>query len=363
MTGKNRVINIVDQLSSVNYGIWHAAIASSEALFKNHGVKSILVAPDSDFKFDGDKFPFIQVERVSNLGKEGAKIFLKQFDPSQTVVASHGAWQFPTRWGKWAKDLGFTWIYTPHGMLEPWSMSQKKIKKWLYFNLIESRLVQNADFIRAVGKPEAENLKRSFKNVKLIPNGVYPSDISPIEKPKKPIQILYLARLHSKKGVVPLLHGWKASALDKNSNYLLTIAGTDDGEEQKVKSFLIENKGINARFIGPQFGEEKTDLLSKSHFYILPSLSEGFPTSVVESMAAGMVPIITKGCNFPEALENGLAIETSQTIEDICQTLNTLLSISEVERIEMAIKAQDFIQQNYVWDKIALLQFELMFQG
>jgi glycosyltransferase involved in cell wall biosynthesis len=361
MQNQKVVINIVDQLSSVNFGIWHAAIASAEAMLKLFNIKSVLVAPVSDFEFNAEKFPFVEVYRIEKTGTDQAKEFLKKFDPETTVVATHGAWQFPTKWGDCAKSLGFSWIYTPHGMLEPWSMSQKRLKKWIYFNLIESILAKKATLIRAVGKPEAINLSKDFSNVKLIANGIYMSDILPIEKPNAPIQILFLARLHVKKGIMPLLESWKSSKLAGNSNYVLKIAGTDDGELQKVTDFISQNPGLNVEFLGPQFGEEKRKLLMNSHFYILPSLSEGFPVSVIEAMAAGLVPIITKGCNFPEAFENGLGIETTQNLEVLIATLNDLLNWHQLQREKMAENCQTFVREHYTWEKIAEQQFKAFF--
>ena len=127
------VINIVDQLSPVNYGIWNAAIATAEPLFKIYGVKTILVAPESEFDFPSKQYPFVELIRLKSLKKDSALAFFKKYSTKNTLVASHGAWQYPTKWGYWAKKMGFNWVYTPHGMLEPWSMSQKKLKKAIYF--------------------------------------------------------------------------------------------------------------------------------------------------------------------------------------------------------------------------------------
>ncbi len=354
------VINIVDQLSPVNYGIWNAAIATAEPLFKIYGVKTILVAPESEFDFPSKQYPFVELIRLKSLKKDSALAFLKKYSTKNTLVASHGAWQYPTKWGYWAKKMGFNWVYTPHGMLEPWSMSQKKLKKAIYFLLLEKRYANQATFIRAVGKPESINLLRHFKEIKLIPNGVYSSDFNSEEKPESKTNILFLARLHEKKGIIPLVNAWKYSNLYKNQNFELLIAGTDDGEKTKLDTFLIQNSEINIRFYGPKFGEEKQQLLSKSHYYILPSVSEGFPTSVLESMAACLVPIITEGCNFPEAIEQGLAILTRQNKNDLIKTLNQIAEISEPERNKTAHKCQNFIRQYYTWEIIAGKQFELI---
>ena len=357
----NTVINLVDQVSAVNFGIWHAAIATSEALAKNYGVVSWLVAPKGDFEFPRKDFPHVHFQEIERLKTGGAADFFKRFDPRCTVVASHGCWQYPTRWGAVAKSLGFRWIYTPHGMLEPWSMQQKQLKKWVYFRFIERRLARKADLVRAVGKPEMANLEKEFQHTMLIPNAVYERDLLPKSGPPGVVQVLFLARLHAKKGVIPLIKAWQQSVLWRSPAFRLVIAGTDDGEQAQVENLLQARPDGNIVFVGPQFGENKTNLLKTSSFYILPSISEGFPTSVLEAMAAGLVPIITKGCNFPEALEAGVAIETTQDVAALTKTLNQLAELSPETTERLSRQNRDFVQANYLWSSIARKQKEIYF--
>jgi glycosyltransferase involved in cell wall biosynthesis len=274
-------------------------------------------------------------------------------------VVTHGVWQYCTRWGAAAKSLGFHWVYTPHGMLEPWSMEQKWIKKKIYFSLIEKRLAQKADLVRAVGAPECANLRKNFLNVEHIANGIYPGDILKNPKDKSTITFLYLARLHHKKGVIPLAEAWLKSEAGKSDHHELLIAGTDDGEKDALVT-LIQNSGAqNIKFLGPQFGSEKRELLEKAHFYILPSHSEGFPTSVVEAMGAGSIPIITTGCNFPEVFEIGIAIRTTPDPNDILLALNKAFYMSEEDFKRGSDSVRKFVQNGYLWSQIAARQHEV----
>lgn len=361
MEGPKTVLNLVDELSPVNFGIWHAAIATAEVLKTEFGIETVLVFPETSNLIPTKEFPFVKFIPLKSTRTTEAKFFFQNWDSSRTVVASHGCWQFPTRWSAEAKKAGFRWVYTPHGMLEPWSMSQKRLKKFAYFHFFEKRLASKADWVRAVGSPELVNLNSSFSKTVLIPNGIYQSDFLPIHLKSEPVRILYLARLHHKKGVLPMVKGWEKSNLWKSINWELTIAGTDDGEQSKIEDFLAESPESNIRFIGPVFGEEKRNWLAKSHFYILPSLSEGFPTSVLEAMAAGLVAIITKGCNFPEALEAGVAIETEPTLSSIASTFNELPKIVELGLLEKAKQTQDWVKSHYLWDSIAEMQARTYF--
>jgi len=353
MSSIKTIINLVDQISPVNFGIWHAAIATAGSLNKQFGIESWLIAPYSEQDVDPVQFPDLKVRSIPGTHLKDARFLFSDFDKNSTLVVSHGSWQYPTRWGSFAKKSGFVWIYTPHGMLEPWSMNQKWLKKQIYFQLIEKKLAANASLIRAVGRPEYDNLKTIFPKVVHIPNGIYDFDILPLNKPETPIRFLYLARLHHKKGIIPLLNAWLTSEPGKSNKHELVIAGTDDGEQKKIEALISTFQPNNVRFVGPRFGKDKTDLILQSHFYVLPSKSEGFPTSVVEAMGGGLIPIITEGCNFPEAFENNLAIKTSPIEMDILNALNLAFSLSLAEIHTRSINAQTFVKAQYAWSEIA----------
>jgi len=93
--------------------------------------------------------------------------------------------------------------------------------------------------------------------------------------------------------------------------------------------------------------------LNAATYFILPSKSEGFPSSVVEAMAYGVIPIITEGCNFPEAFENKVAIKTAHTVSELVSTLNSLENNTSDYCITLQQKAHAFVQNNYTIPIIA----------
>ena len=95
-------------------------------------------------------------------------------DPQSSILVSHGNWGWATKTGYKMKRAGYKWIAVPHGMLEPWSLRQKWLKKKLYFHLSEYPKLKKADAIIAVGRPEFNNLKKYFDKVYHIPNGIVP---------------------------------------------------------------------------------------------------------------------------------------------------------------------------------------------
>jgi glycosyltransferase involved in cell wall biosynthesis len=261
----------------------------------------------------------------------------------------------PTRIGIKLKNKGFPWVYVPHGMLEPWSLSQKWYIKYPYFWLFEKKWSLQANLVRAVSQPEGINLQKIYPHVVYIPNGNKP----PQNLPSKiwnvrPLNFLFLGRLHKKKGLIPLVKSWKLSKLNNDPNYQLIIAGPDDGLLHQLSNELKSSNNI--LYVGPVFGQAKEQLLKNSHFFLLPSYSEGFPTSVVEAMQYGLIPVISEGCNFPEVFANQLAFKAEPNINSIKNALELVVATQNIALI--ADKCQKFATEQFSIEHIADLQYQ-----
>ena len=355
-----RIINIVDNATKVNFGIWNAAFATRSYLKDQYGMESELWYPQIEQPLFGEDMktlplPSVKENQISKI------IQFYKLDPSDTIICTHGCWRFPTKWGAAFQKLGFKWIYVPHGMLEPWSLSQKKWQKKVYLNFVEGVLANKADMIRAVGAPEWDNLRALFPNhpqLKLIPNGVPEHQPNFDLKDKEIRYVLYMSRLHHKKCVKELVQAWLKSDLFKDPSYKLVIAGPDQGELTPIKELLARHQEPNVEYLGPVYNEEKEAWLNRSSFYALPSKSEGFPTAILEAMCYGMVPIITEGCNFPDVFDRKLGIKVSPKVEDIVKGLNTIAKMDTATMRDLQERGSHYINQNYSLPIIAKMQYE-----
>lgn len=348
-----RIINIVDTAARLNSGVWSAA-ASTALYLKSHDIDSEIWYPEltADAEIPGIKN--VPLSGVSTAEAERWKV-ARSLNPGHDIIVTHGAWRYPTRWGSLYKKAGFKWVYTPQGMLEPWSRSQKKLLKDLYFTGFEKRYVNLSNVIRAVSEMEANNLKKTFigKSIEIIPNGV---EVSVGRSTLKAgvLNFLFLGRLHHKKGVLQLVKAWVQSSLNNSDKYHLLIAGDDHGELAEVKKII--NKSTNISYLGFKGGEDKVALYKRCSFFILPTQSEGFASAVVEGMEKGLIPIITKGANFPDVFSRKLGLEIRQDERSIAETLNlvTTWSLDKIQSLSSA--CQTFVRDQYRLERIADLQ-------
>ena len=288
---------------------------------------------------------------VSYLGNGISKKALQELaakqglDPQNAIIVSHGCWLAPSRVGHALSKSGYPWIHVPHGMLEPWSMKQGRLKKILYYRLRERKFILSASRVRAVSRPEKNNLERQLgREVILVENGVRLPETLPA-KDDHNTTFLFMARLHYKKGVIPLVRAWKRT-MDGVKGKTLIIAGPDEGELEKIKPLLTGN----VRYIGAVYGKDKEDWLKRSHYYLLPSFSEGFPTSVLEAMSYGLTPLISEGCNFPEVFREGLGFRAEPDEEQLAKVLGDL----KARPFDAALseRNRDYIAKHYAEEVI-----------
>ncbi|MER3433512.1 MAG: glycosyltransferase [Leptolyngbya sp. ERB_1_1] len=257
------------------------------------------------------------------------------------------------------------YVANPQGMLEPWAMSYKSRKKWLYYSLVEKPTLQTAGAIHMLSQAEAEGLKSLGLKTPLViaPNGIHREDFEVLPDPELLYQrfsalrgktlILFLGRVDPKKGLDLLAKAFsQVHALFPQTH--LVIAGPDNtGFLPTAQNFFAEAGCLEAvTFTGILTGTLKYAALSAAQIYVAPSYSEGFSLSVLEGMASGLPCIFTTGCNFPEAAEAQVADVVEIDADAIAQAMQHRLVDRESAKA-LGQRAHQFILQHYTWDQIA----------
>lgn len=219
------------------------------------------------------------------------------------LVHINGVWQLDTWWiQKEALRRGIRTYITPHGMLEPWSIQHNHWKKLLAMFLYEKKALRCARNLVATADSEKRNLlklKVTNNEIPVISNGI---DVSTIEIKKDwsvKKKILYVSRIHIKKGI-ELLIDTLLLIKDYLDGYEITIAG--EGETEYVESLKKKAlaSGLNINFVGGIYGEEKWHAFRDADFFVLPTNSENFGYAIAEALASGTPVITTKGTPWHE---------------------------------------------------------------
>lgn len=261
-----------------------------------------------------------------------------------------------------ARRLHIPYIVTPRGMLEPWSLEQKKWKKRLALWLYQRRDLDSAQCLYATSQMEAQHLKDlGLKTpIAVIPNGLdvdqYPCRSSQSLMQR---QVLFLSRIHEKKGIEVLLEAWSRLCTDFPDWKLLIVGNGQECYVRKIAE-LVSNPVLSSsvRLSGPIMGDEKVRLFHQSALFCLPSYSENFGMAIAEAMATGVAVITTRNCPWewlnPTQTGWSVDLRTEQletTLREAMQTYPTSLyqrgqraAVELRNRFDYRIVAQSALQ-------------------
>lgn len=248
-------------------------------------------------------------------------------------------------------------LLSPRGTLEPWCLNQKKWKKKIARWLYQNKDLRHCACIYATAEMEAKHVRElGFKNpISVIPNGIetsyYPCrhDPSGVEK-----QVLFLSRIHPKKGIEVLLSAWK-NIHHKYPEWNLRIVGL--GEEAYVHSLeqRIESMSLasSVRISPALFGDEKIAMYQKSSLFVLPSYSENFGMVIAEALSCGL-PVITTD-NTPWTLLNdsktGWCISLNE--ENLTRALDEALSMDSEDLYRMGQEGSRVVYELFDYHSVA----------
>jgi glycosyltransferase involved in cell wall biosynthesis len=283
------------------------------------------------------------------------------------AVHIHGLWQMQSRIGsRVARQNAVPYVVAAHGMAEPWALQQKALKKKIYMALVEKRVLRNAACLHALTRPEVGFLKAIAPQTPIawIPNGV---NLKPLEhlpdrteveavypQIKGKFTLLFLSRLHVKKGLDMLAEAL-SEAWGKADDWHLLLAGTEDGAGQAfVKQMNELGLGDHLTAVGHVSGEKARLMWAGADAFILPSRSEGFSMSVLESLAARVPAIITTACHFPELAEAAAGIVCEPDVKSIGEALHLMKNeFSAEDRRQIAECGRELVEDRYTWESQA----------
>jgi len=248
--------------------------------------------------------------------------WLRENGPGFDAWIINGLWQFQGLAGsRIARELGIPYFVYAHGMLDPWNRRAtpgKYVKKMLYWLLAERATLEKSAGLVFTSQAESVLARSYFPTSNwcgiVVGNGI--ADPPPVSNdharefraehsiPADKSVLLFLGRIHSKKGIDILLRAF-SSVRPLRERSLLVIAG--DGEASYVASLkrMSAELGLteSVRWLGPVYGHDKWRAFSAADLFILPSHQENFGIAVVEALAMGTPVCTTTGVNIHGVLQ------------------------------------------------------------
>ena len=261
-----------------------------------------------------------------------------------------------------AEELSLPYVLSPHGGLRRLGKAgMKRVFDWVWGR----RILNSAAAVAALSpleESEARGMGVPASKIRVIPNAVSERDYRSLPEDGifrrrwdlegKRI-VLFLGRLHRIKGPDLLLRAF-SSILSRASDAHLVLAGPDDGYGLQVRR-LTEALGISARVTLTGFLEkdQKLEALVDASLTVIPSRSEMFPITALESLFAATPVLLSSACGLhPDpGTERGVLRFESENVDELATTL--LRALTDPACVESAQKGREFARREFSVDAVA----------
>jgi poly(glycerol-phosphate) alpha-glucosyltransferase len=408
-----KTLCVLESVSRADGGIFEAERALQSALAEGEGVDVRVVGLRDEFT-DADvaKWGALRPRVAPVCGPAGfgyAPSLAGLLDEDVDLAYAATLWKYPS-WAvlNWQKKNRKPVVVAPHGSLDAWALSNSRWKKRVAAWFFKDEQLRRATCFRALCAAEADAIRAYGlrQRIEVVPNGVeLPEELTTedTESTEGRRRLLFLGRIHPKKGLVGALRAWadiqnSKPKIHNSKQWQFVIAGWDQvGHEAELKALCgdlglriadcgtTENLKLNSYklkteryldiqgglrpengssrrltlpdvdvvFFGPAFGEEKEALLQSADAFILPSFSEGLPMSVLEAWSYGLPVVMTPECNLPEGFASGAALEIRSGEGSFQGGMRTLIEMTNHERAAMGMRGRRLVEDRFTWPKVA----------
>jgi len=272
----------------------------------------------------------------------------------------------------YARKYNIPYIIQSHGSVLPFF--EKQFLKQAFDVMWGNKILQNASKCIALTKTELDQYIRMGvpeDKITIVPNGI--NDVSSIDHPpagqfreqygihEKHI-ILYVGRIHKRKGIDFLIHAFKSFILTwTDDDVALVIVGPDDGYRSVLED-LVEQLGLSkkVRFIG--YVPSLTAAYQDADVLVYPSIHEIFGLVPFEALLHGTPVIVTDDCGCGELISEagcGYLVHYGD-VAGLSETVR--YALEHPEKNENKVQAgKKFIREQLAWERI-VKQVEKIYQ-
>jgi glycosyltransferase involved in cell wall biosynthesis len=299
------------------------------------------------------------------------------------VIFIHGLWQFHSyaaykalkKYKKSGSGNVPKMYVMPHGMLDPYFQKAagrklKAIRNWLYWKLVEGKMVNTADGVLFTCQQELELARTTFSPYKPkkelnVSFGIKaPPDFKPEMSKAFALScpdvvgknyLLFLSRVHEKKGVDLLINAYLKLKKEYSNVPDLVIAGPglDTAYGKRMLELARDNAFIH--FPGMVTGDSKWGAFYGCDAFILPSHQENFGIAVAEALACYKPVLISNQINIWNEIANAQAgIVENDTDEGAYSLLLNWINTDEREKAELRKNARDVYTGKFKADAAAM---------
>ncbi|MRS01692.1 glycosyltransferase [bacterium] len=288
-----------------------------------------------------------------------AKVNTDHFD----IIHQHSIWTACSMVSNvFRKRYGIPVVIAPHGALHKWALQRSSWKKKIALFAYENENLQNAACLHATAEAEIDFFRNfGLRNpIALIENGVSMNALEGVGNAKRFIErfnlpgdrriLLFLSRITPQKGLPIML---KAINLIRNefSNWLFVIGGTDEFNHKKEIESLVKKLNLQdmVHIVEPLYDQIKLDAFAASDAFALPSYSEGAPMVILDSLAAGVPVMTTKGNSWQKLTTYQCGWWADASVDGLVDALRSVIALNPLQLKDMGKRGKELVRSQYLW--------------
>jgi glycosyltransferase involved in cell wall biosynthesis len=285
------------------------------------------------------------------------------------AVVVHGLWQYQS-YGTWCalRRARTPYFVFCHGMLDVWfkrAHPLKHWKKWLYWPWAEYRVLRDAAAVCFTADEEMRRAAESFwlyrVTPRIVPIGIdLPSEtnsgpadpsIASLARFKERGYLLFLGRIHRKKGVDVLLRSYAQAQARCPTIEPLVIAGPcDDQALREEMERMVQTSGIADRvcWLPMLSGDAKWTAIRNCSAFVLFSHQENFSVAVVEAMACARAVLVSNQVAiWKDIAQAGAGLVSTDDVPGGVEVLERWSNLGQSDRIAMGTAGARLVRARY----------------
>jgi glycosyltransferase involved in cell wall biosynthesis len=302
---------------------------------------------------DWSRIPFVSRLYLS----KGLHNALTASSLTADVLHAHGLWLMPNVYPEWvARRARKPLVISPRGMLGGAALQFSTLRKRLFWWGLQRSAVGGARCLHATSLQEYDDIREFGLRhpIAIVPNGI---DVPAYDPPPRNYtlrrRVLYLGRLHPKKGIDQLIAAWRRVE-DRHPDWQLDIVGPLTGTyPDELRRMIAQMAVKRAQLMGPFYGADKTKAYQRSDLFVLPTLNENFGNTVAEALSHGVPVITTKGAPWGGLEAHHCGWWVDHGVSPLAAALDEAMNLDTASLKEMGKAGHSWMEGSFGWQSVA----------
>ena len=273
------------------------------------------------------------------------------------VLHTHGLWLLPNLYpARAVRGTDCRLVTSPRGTLSSVALQFSRRLKQVMWGLAQRAALEASDCLHATSLAEKDEILAAGirRPIAVIANGVeIPEERPAAARSAERRRLLFLGRVHPKKGLDLLLPVWRQLEAEF-PEWQLVIVGPGEGSHPDELRELAKALGCrHLEFRPAAHGLEKSRLYWGADLFVLPTRNENFGMAVAEALAHGVPVVTTRGAPWSGLESRGAGWWVPIDGDAMGAALREAMSLAPGDLEKRGAAGRDWMRRDFSWDKVA----------